>query len=196
MTSFPPLIVPRPSNRLEPESHEVPTVAHFGALRVASKTAFCGPPPPDEVTVNAMFALWVSDPEVPVIVMLDVPVVAVAEAVKVNVDVAVPLAGGVTGLLEKAAVTPVGRPEALRVVAELNPARLVIVIVLVPFPLCGILSVEGEAMMVKSGVAEPPHVGNLKFAMRVAQLKLPVVFMYSVVNQNVQSSTGSTVRAL
>jgi len=32
----------------------------------------------------------------------------------------------------------------------------------------------------------------LKLAMRVFQLKLPVVFMYSSVNQKVQSSTGST----
>ena len=60
------------------------------------------------------------------------PVVAVPEAVSVKVDVAVPFAGGVTGLVEKAAVTPLGKPDALSVVAELKPLKLVIVIVLVP----------------------------------------------------------------
>src|SRR5256885_9393346 len=123
-TSFPPLIVPRPRSRLGPESQEVPTVAHFGALRVASKTAVCAPPPPDAVTVKAMVALWLSAPEVPLMVMLVVPVVAVPDAVNVSVEVALPLAGGVTGLLEKDAVTPLGNPEALRVVAELKPLIL------------------------------------------------------------------------
>ena len=50
-------------------------------------------------------------------VTLVVPVVAVPEAVNVSVEVAQPFAGGVTGLVEKAAVTPLGRPEALSVVA-------------------------------------------------------------------------------
>jgi len=45
---------------------------------------------------------------VPVTVMFVVPVVAVPDAVKVKVEVAVPFAGGVTGLAEKAAVTPLG----------------------------------------------------------------------------------------
>lgn len=73
-----------------------------------------------------------SEPEVPVIVTVAAPVVAVAEAVSVRVEVTVPFAAGVTGLVENAAVTPVGRPEALRVVAELNPPVLVMVIVLAP----------------------------------------------------------------
>ena len=49
-----------------------------------------------------------------------VPVVAVEEAVSVSVEVALPLAGGVTGLGENAAVTPLGNPVALSVVAELK----------------------------------------------------------------------------
>ena len=61
-----------------------------------------------------------------------VPTVALEEAVSVRVDVALPLAGGVTGFVENAAVTPLGRPLALNVVAELNPPVLVMVIVLVP----------------------------------------------------------------
>ena len=47
-------------------------------------------------------------------------------------EVTLPFAGGVTGLVENAAVTPEGKPLALSVVAELNPPVLVIVMVLVP----------------------------------------------------------------
>jgi hypothetical protein len=79
-----------------------------------------------------MVAVWVSDPEVPVTVTVAVPVVAVAEAVNVRVEVALPFAGGVTGLTENVAVTPLGRPLALNVVAELKLFWLVTVIVLVP----------------------------------------------------------------
>jgi len=61
-----------------------------------------------------------------------VPTVALAEAVSVRVEVALPFAGGVTGLVEKVAVTPLGSPVALSVVAELKLFWLVIVIVLVP----------------------------------------------------------------
>ena len=50
-------------------------------------------------------------------VILVVPVVAVPEAVNVSVEVALPFAGGVTGLVENVAVTPAGKPEALNVVA-------------------------------------------------------------------------------
>ena len=66
------------------------------------------------------------------IVTVAAPVVAVAEAVNVSVEVTLPFAGGVTGLVENAAVTPLGNPEALNVVAELKPPVLVMVIVLVP----------------------------------------------------------------
>jgi hypothetical protein len=68
-----------------------------------------------------MVVLCVSDPDVPVTVTVAAPVVAVAEAVSVNVEVALPLAGGVTGLVENAAVTPLGKPVALSVVAALKP---------------------------------------------------------------------------
>jgi len=56
-----------------------------------------------------------------VIVTVAAPTVAVEEAVSVRVEVALPLAAGVTGLVEKLAVTPEGRPLALSVVAELKP---------------------------------------------------------------------------
>jgi hypothetical protein len=147
-------------------------------------------------TVKAMVVLCVVEPEVPVTVTVAAPVVADDEAVSVRVEVAFPFAGGVTGFVENAAVTPLGKPVALRVVAELKPFRLVMVIVLVPFEPCVIVRELGAAPIVKSGVAVLPHPGNLKLAMRVFQLKLPVVFMYSCVYQKVQSSTGSTCMAL
>src|ERR1700675_3419210 len=100
-----------------------------------------------------MVVVWTIEPEVPVTVTLVVPVVAVGEAVKVKVEVALPFAGGVTGLVEKAAVTPVGKPVALSVVAELKLFWLVIVTVLVPVPPCVTATEEGEAPMVKFGVA-------------------------------------------
>ncbi len=40
------------------------------------------------------------------------------------------------------------------------------------------------------------HVENLNDAMRVLQLKVPLFIRYSVVYQNVQSSTGSTLMLL
>ena len=52
----------------------------------------------------------------------------------------------------------------------------------------------GDLVIEKSGVA--PQLGKLKLTMRVFQLKVPLVFMYSWVYQKVQSSTGSTVMAL
>ena len=98
---------------------------------------------------------WTMEPEVPVTVTVDVPVLAVDDAVKVKVEVALPFAGGVTGLVPKAAVTPVGRPETLSVVAELNPFTLVTVTVLAAFVPCCTLTVLGEADTVKPGVPAP-----------------------------------------
>lgn len=87
---------------------------------------------PDAVTVSVIVVLCEVEPEVPVMVIVAVPTVAVEEAVSVRVEVALPLAGGVTGLVEKVAVTPEGKPLALSVVAELKPFWLVMVMVLVP----------------------------------------------------------------
>jgi hypothetical protein len=84
-----------------------------------------------------------------------VPVVAVDDAVNVRVDVALPFAGGVMGLVEKAAVTPLGSPDALSVVAELNPFWLVTVIVLVAVEPCATLTALGDAATVKPGVPAP-----------------------------------------
>ena len=99
------------------------------------------------------------------------PTVAVEEAVSVRVDVALPFAGGVTGLVENAAVTPEGRPEALSVVAELNPPVLVTVIVLAPLLPCVTVSEVGEAETLKAGDDAAFTVS----AMVVLALRLPEV---------------------
>src|SRR5271157_1191203 len=118
-------------------------------------------------------------------VTVAVPVVAAPEAVSVRMEVA----GGVTGFGTNAGVTPLGRPEALSVTAELKPPTLVTVIVLVPFPPCKIVSEEGDAPNVKSA----PQPGKMKLPIAVLQLNPPVTFSYSSVNQNVQSSVESIV---
>src|SRR5512144_753983 len=115
LVSAPPLIVSRPLTRLGPVSQAVPTVAHCGACKVASKTAVWAPPPPLAFTVRLIAVVRVAEPEAPVTVTVAGPVAAVELAVKVRVEPALPPAGGVTGLLEKDAVTPLGNPEALSV---------------------------------------------------------------------------------
>lgn len=105
--------------------------------------------------MSAMLVLAVVVPEVPVTVTVAAPMVAVDDAVSVSTDVTVPFAGGVTGLGENAAVTPFGRPVAVSVVAELNPLRLVTVMVLVAFDPCARFSELGEALTVMPGVPAP-----------------------------------------
>ena len=105
------------------------------------------------------------------IVTVAAPTVALAEAVSVSVEVALPFAAGVTGLVENAAVTPVGRPVAVSVVAELKPPVLVMVMVLVPLAPWVTVTDAGEAPMVKFGVA----VALTVRAMVVVAVRLPEV---------------------
>ena len=89
----------------------------------------------------------VSVPLTPVTVTVVVPRVAVLEAVKVMMLVA-PVADA--GL--NAAVTPAGRPLALKATAPVNPPERVIPIVLVPLAPTATLRLAGLADRVKSGV--------------------------------------------
>jgi L-lactate permease len=109
-----------------------------------------------EFTVRLMVVLAVVEPEVPVMVTVAVPVVAVEEAVSVRVDVTLPSEAGVTGLGEKEAVTPEGRPLALSVVEESKPFSLVMVMVLVPLLPWVTVTEEGEALTVKVGDEDVP----------------------------------------
>ena len=77
-------------------------------------------------TVKEIVVVWVSEPDVPVMVTGKVPVVAVALAVKVTTLVEV------VGFVPKVAVTPAGKPEAERVTLPVNPPEGVTVTVLLP----------------------------------------------------------------
>lgn len=70
--------------------------------------------------------------DVPVMVTVKIPVVAVELAETVSVDVTDPLAGGITGLGLNVVVTPLGRPAVLRATASLKPPVEVTVTVTVP----------------------------------------------------------------
>lgn len=123
-----------------------------------------------------------SEPEVPVMVTDAVPTIALEEAVSVSVDVALPFAGGVTGLVENAAVTPLGSPVALSVVAESKPFWLVMVIVLVPLLPGGTVTVVGEAAIAKFGVAGALTVRTrVVVARRLPELPLMVTVVVPIV---------------
>jgi hypothetical protein len=136
----------------------------------------------EELTVRLMVVLWLVEPEVPVTVMVAVPVAAVLEAVSVNVEVALPFAGGVTGFAENDAVTPLGRLLALNVVAELKPFWLVMVIVLFPLLPWAMVREDGEAPMVKFAVPEALTVSvTVVVAVRLPEVPVMVTVAVPVV---------------
>jgi hypothetical protein len=89
----------------------------------------------------------VSVPDVPVMVTVDVPVVAVELAVNVTTLVEV------VGLVPNVAVTPAGNPEADKVTLPVKPPEGVSLIVLVPLDPRVTATLLGEADRVKLGVA-------------------------------------------
>src|SRR2546423_758510 len=99
----------------------------------------------------------------------------------------------VAGLGVNAAAAPAGSPLALRPRGPVTPPGRV------PATLWGAAwpwVTAAEAGVAESGKSgTPPQLGNLNEPMRVLQLNVPLFLRYSVVNQNVQSSTGSTVIA-
>jgi hypothetical protein len=82
--------------------------------------------PVTEVTVSATVVDAVRVPDVPAIVTVDVPAVAVLPAVRVITLVPV------VGLVPKAAVTPLGSPDAAKVTLPVNGLTSVTVMVSVP----------------------------------------------------------------
>jgi hypothetical protein len=91
------------------------------------------------VIVRLIVVLCVRLPDVPVIVIVVLPVDAVAPAAKVRVLALV------TGFGLNVAVTPLGRPDAERVTLPLKPFDVVIVIALVPLFPCATLNTLGDA---------------------------------------------------
>ena len=144
-------------------------------------------------TVSAIVVLWLVDPDVPVIVTVAAPVVAVEDAVSVRVEVALPFAAGVTGLVENDAVTPLGKPLALSVVAELNPPVLVMVIVLVALEPWVTVTDVGDAAMVKLGDAAALTVSAM-VVVAVKVLEVPV--MVTVADPVVAVLLAVSVRTL
>ena len=88
-----------------------------------------------------------SEPEVPVMVTVEVPVVAVALAVNVTVLV------DVVGLVPKVTLTPDGKPEADRLTLPVKPPEGATVIVLPTLLPCVTVTLAGEADSEKLGVA-------------------------------------------
>ena len=86
-------------------------------------------------------------PEVPVIVTVDIPVVAVALAMSVKILVPV------VGFVPNDAVTPLGRPDAAKVTLPVKPFWGATAIVLGPLAPWRMLRLLGEAERLKSGVA-------------------------------------------
>jgi len=97
-------------------------------------------------TVSETEVVCVSVPLMPVMVTLDVPVVAVELAVKVTTLVEV------VGFVPKLAVTPEGKPEADKVTLPVKPPEGVTVMVLFPLVPWVTLRLVGEAERVKFGV--------------------------------------------
>jgi hypothetical protein len=92
---------------------------------------------------------FVSDPDVPISSMVVVPVGARRDALHVMVTVELPFAGGVTGLAEAVADTPLGNSFTLRSTEEWNPFTLVIVRVVDTLPFSSIVNEEGDNDSVK-----------------------------------------------
>jgi len=83
--------------------------------------------------------VWVMVPEVPVTVIVDEPTVAVLDAVKVSTLLLVV----VDGLND--AVTPVGRPLAVRATAPVKPLMSVTAMALVPVAPWAMLTGEADS---------------------------------------------------
>jgi hypothetical protein len=98
------------------------------------------------LTVRATVVVWVRAPEVPVIVTVDIPAVAVPLAVSVKTLVAV------VGFVPNEGVTPLGKPAAERVTLPVKPLCGVTVTVLEPLDPWAMVKVFGDAERLKSGV--------------------------------------------
>ena len=95
--------------------------------------------------------LWVRGPLLPVIVIPYRPVRREEEANTLITEFAEPPAVGVTGFVAKLIVRPVGRPDAIKETGDENPfieATVMVLDVVLP---CGMFTLAGVTMSVKSG---------------------------------------------
>ena len=89
--------------------------------------------------------VFVKPPEVPVIVTVKVPVVAVPAADRIKRLLAV------AGFVPKAALTPFGKPEAVKLTLPLKPLRGLIEMVVEPEVPCRMVKLAGDAERRKLG---------------------------------------------
>jgi hypothetical protein len=109
-------------------------------------------------------------PDVPVMVTVSVPVVAVPLAVNVKVLVLAVLLG------LKDAATPLGKPEADKLTPPLKPFCGVTVIVLVPLVPCVIVKLLGEAERAKFGTEVGGVLSDTLSKVAVARAELLPLF--------------------
>jgi len=126
-----------------------------------------------ELIVREMVVVWVSEPDVPVMVIVLVPVVAVLLAVNVNTLV------DVVGFVPKEAVTPLGRAEFESVTDPVKPFEGVTVIVLLPLVPCLTVRLLGEADNEKFGVAVAFTVNEI-VVVCVSEPEVPVMVTVEV----------------
>ena len=108
-----------------------------------------------ELMVNEIVVLLLRLPEVPVMVMILVPVVAVAPAVNVRTLV------DVVGLVANDAVTPLGNAEVDKVTDPANPPEGTTLIVLLPLFPWVTVKLAGEAESEKLGFATAVTVSEI-----------------------------------
>lgn len=127
-------------------------------------------PPWLEFTVRFTLVVCVMLPETPVTVTVELPVAAEALAVNVRLLVAV------VGFVPNAAVTPVGKPEALRVTLPVKPPIGFTVMVVEADAPCVTETELGDALRVYVGLPEQELKANDE--MLVLQSKVPVTAWY------------------
>lgn len=108
--------------------------------------------------------LLVKLPEIPVTVTVKAPVAAVPLAEKVNRLLAV------AGFVPNAALTPLGKPDAVRLTLPLNPLRGLMEMVVEPEVPCRMLALDGEAEIRKLGCV----VDEGQLFTKLAALTLPM----------------------
>jgi hypothetical protein len=101
------------------------------------------------LTVKVRLAVWLSAPDVPVMVTVAVPTVAELDAARVSVLVVVADAG------LNVAVTPVGSPLAVSDTAPANPFAADMLTVAVPLAPWVTVTAAGETDSEKSGGSDP-----------------------------------------
>ena len=120
-----------------------------------------------------MVVLFVTLPPVPVMVTVKVPVVAPDVTLIIIAADPAPGAGIVEGL--NATLTPVGTPEAVNAIAELNPPETVVVILAWPCDPRATDTLAGAAAIVKVPVG--PVTVRLTVVVSVVLPAVPVTVM-------------------